>query len=198
MKYSNQPSIFEEIREIKRFFKTPKKEREVVFYTEHSSYWPTFEGLINELNDKHGRTVFYITSSWADSILSIENPRIKTFYISRLLPLFAQLIDSKVFIMTLSDLNNHYVRRSRYPVHYVYMFHALVSAHMVYNFGAFNNYDSILCVGPHHIEEIKKQEELYNLKPKKLVEAGYFRLERIMNEFKKNKDHDIHQDKKTF
>lgn len=196
MKYEKKPTFFEEIKEIRRFFKTPKKERKIVFYAEHGGYWLTFEGLVSELNGRGGK-VFYVTSSWSDPILDSNNSLIEPFYINKLMSFFAQLIDSRVFIMTLSDLNNHYIKKSRHPVHYVYVFHALVSTHMVYNFGAFDYYDSTLCVGPHHIKEIRKQEELYNLKPKKLVEAGYYRLEKIMEEFKNHKGVDRDMNKKT-
>ena len=37
---------------------------------------------------------------------------------------------------------------------------------MLYNFKAFDNYDFILTAGPHHNNEIKKNEKVYNLSPK--------------------------------
>jgi len=50
---------------------------------------------------------------------------------------------------------------------------------MAYRYGAFDHYDSILCCGPHQVEEIQRHEELNNLEPKTLLEAGYYRVERI-------------------
>ena len=87
--------------------------------------------------------------------------------------------------MTMTDLNLFHIRRSYNPVHYVYIFHSLVSTHMIYKFGAFNHYDSILCVGSHQIKEIRKHEESYGLKPKKLIEAGYYRLEKLYEAYGK-------------
>jgi len=50
---------------------------------------------------------------------------------------------------------------------------------MVYRYGAFDHYDSILCCGPHQVREIRRHEDLNGLPPKRLVEAGYYRLEQI-------------------
>lgn len=197
MKFTKKPSVFEEARQIRKFFKIPKRERGIVFYAEHQGYWPAFQGLIGELNTKHHRTVWYITSDWSDPVLREENPRIRPVYVHTLLSLFMQLIDSPVVVMTLSDLNNHTIKRSRYSVHYIYVFHAIVSTHMVYSFGAFDHYDSVLCVGPHHVKEIRKREELYGLKQKKLVEAGYFRLERIMEAYERRDADATFKERKT-
>ncbi len=186
-KYLKQPSLFAEVKEIRRFFKIPAKERGIVFYAEHAGYWPTFEGLIKELQAAQ-KPLIYITSDWRDRILTADMPLITSVYSCKLLPLLMQLIDSRIVIMTLSDLNNHSIKRSRYPLHYVYVFHALVSTHMMYSFGAFDHYDSVLCTGPHQIKELRKQEEMYHLQRKNLIEAGYYRLERIMNAYTNHKE----------
>lgn len=39
-----------------------------------------------------------------------------------------------------------------------------------------------MCCGPHHINEIKLAEAIYSLKPKNIVEHGYGRLDRIMEQ----------------
>jgi YidC/Oxa1 family membrane protein insertase len=66
------------------------------------------------------------------------------------------------------------------PVHYVYLFHSINSTHMVYQKGAFDAYDTILCVGPHHVAEIRETERVYGLKAKTLLEHGYGRLDSIL------------------
>jgi len=88
--------------------------------------------------------------------------------------------------MTLTDLNQNQIRRSPNPVHYVYVFHSMISTHMKYLPGAFDYYDSIFCVGPHHIKEILKREELHELQPKNLVKTGNYLLERIYSEYQKH------------
>jgi len=180
-------TIIREIQDFIRFFwKTPKEEKAIVFYAEHKGYYPNFEGLIEELISEHKQMLCYVTSDPHDPILRISEPRIKNFYINKLLALFMPLVNCKVFVMTLTDLNQYHIKRSSNPVHYVYIFHALVSTHMMYRFGAFDYYDTIFCVGPHQIREIRKHEEMNALRKKILIEAGYYRLERIYQAFRKN------------
>jgi hypothetical protein len=176
--------MLKEIAHYRRFKKLSVQDRSIVFYAEHSGYYPYFEGIIKKLTDECDRTLCYITSDRHDPILRNTNPRIKTFYLNKLLPFFMAFVDCKIFVMTLTDLNKFHLKRSINPVHYLYVFHALVSTHMVYRYGAFDHYDSILCAGPHHVEEIRQHEKLNNLPPKTLVEAGYYRLERIYQDYK--------------
>lgn len=173
--------LFREMNERRRFKRLPLKEREIVFYAEHAGYFPSFEGLINELTNRHKLVVAYITSQPDDPILSSPPAGVRPFYLRNSLPLFAAFLKCRVFVMTLTDLNRYELKRSVNPVHYVYVFHALVSTHMMYEPGAFDHYDSILCAGPHHIQELRADETRRSLPAKHLIEAGYYRLERIVS-----------------
>lgn len=166
-------SLKREIRDFQKFQELPREEKEVIFYSESINYYPYLEGLIGGLD-----SVSYITSD--------PNDVTKDFYLNRLLPLFMVLVNCKVLVMTMTDLNLFHIRRSIHPVHYVYVFHSLASTHMIYRERAFDYYDSILCVGPHQVEEIRKREQLYKLKPKKLIRAGYYRLEQLYEAYKKH------------
>lgn len=169
--------ILKEIKDLKRVGS------EVIFYGESRNYFPYLEGLYRELDGNAS----YITSDLGDPVLQIPN----TFYLDKLFPFYMVTANCKVLVMTMTDLNLFHIRRSFRPVHYVYVFHSLVSTHMIYRQGAFDNYNSILCVGPHQVSEIRRREELYNLTPKKLVEVGYYRLEKLYEAYKKyTKDSD--------
>ena len=127
--------------------------------------------------------VCYITSSASDPILQDENIQIESFYIglgSARTVLFLSL-QAGLMAMTMPELGNFHIKRSKYPVHYVYVHHSLVSTHMIYRPRSFDNFDSILCVGPHHVAEIRETESTYGLKSKELVEAGYGLLDSIIN-----------------
>jgi len=175
-----------EIADFRRFFwRTPEEEKAIVFYTEHGDYYPYFEGLIERLIGEHNRTLCYVTSDAGDPILRRSESRIKTFYLNKLLPFFMAHVSCSVFVMTLTDLNQFHLKRSLNPVHYVYVFHSLVSTHMIYRYGAFDHYDSILCCGPHQVREIRRHEGLNQLSPKSLVEAGYYPLERIYQAYQR-------------
>lgn len=178
--------FFRELSHYRRFTKkTPEEDKAIVFYAEHGGYYPNYEGLIEELTNNRKQTICYITSDPNDSILATENPRIKPFYIKKMLTFFMAFIKCRVFVMTLTDLNQFHLKRSANSVHYVYVYHAMVSTHMMYLPGAFDHYDSILCVGPHHIEELRKYEEMKGLPAKQMIESGYYRLERIYGKYRK-------------
>ena len=79
------------------------------------------------------------------------------------------------------DLENYWLKRSIvFPVHYIYLFHSMNSTHMEFKKGAFDHFDSIFCVGPYQIQELRATEQLYNLKQKNLVECGYGLLDKLL------------------
>jgi YidC/Oxa1 family membrane protein insertase len=173
-------NILSEVAQCWRFLrKTPEEDRRIVFYSEHEGYWPNFEGLIQELTEEYQQTVCYITSDPDDPVFERAGPRLKVFYSNRLLAVLLGLINCRVLVMTMPELNKYHIKRSVHPVHYTYVFHSPVSTHMAYPDRSFDHYDSLLCVGPHQIREIRKYEELHQLPAKTLIEAGYSRLERI-------------------
>jgi hypothetical protein len=133
------------------------------------------------LTGAHGLSILYVTSDACDPVLG-EPPRgVTPFCIGcgGARTIFFQSVAARVIVMTLPDLNTFHLKRSVYPAHYVYVFHAISSTHVVYRKGAFDAYDTILCVGPHHVEEIRQTEQAYHLVPKRLVEHGYGRLDAI-------------------
>jgi len=156
-----------------------RRERNIVFYAETAADWaylgPVSEALINK-----GRRVLKIVSDPNDPVLEQGD----AFYVgsgSVRTALFRS-IDADAFIMTLSDLQTFHLKRSAYPVHYFYIFHSIASTHRVYREHAFDAYDTILCVGPHHETEIRRTEASYDLKPKRLVPHGYGRLDTLLHD----------------
>ena len=43
----------------------------------------------------------------------------------------------------------------------------MISTHMGYKKKAFDYFDTIMCCGPHHLKEIRKNEKIEKLKKKK-------------------------------
>ena len=86
-----------------------------------------------------------------------------------------------MLIMTMPDLGSYHIKRSKeFPVHYIYTFHSMNSTHMEFQKGAFDEFDSIFCVGQYQIQELRATEKLYNLKRKNLVECGYGLLDKLI------------------
>jgi hypothetical protein len=176
-------SFLREWRELNRFGALDPELRSIVFYAEDSSSWTYFKPIVKELTGVQGKQICYVTSSKYDQVLGLHEENIRAFCIGSgvVRTTFFSSLDADVMVMTIPDLGNYHLKRSKKPVHYVYVFHSLVSTHMIYQPRAFDGFDSILCVGPHHVAEIRATESAYDLKPKELVEAGYGVLDSIIS-----------------
>ena len=182
-------SLNSELNDLKKFENLDQTEKQIVFYSENQDSMFIFKSLIEELINQD-ITICYVTSSKDDPNLKSSNEKIKTFCIGEgiMRTKFFLNLKADILIMTMPDLGTSYVKRSKvYPVHYVYMFHAIASTHLVYKKNAFDNYDSILCVGNFQIDEIRSREKLYKLDAKNLIETGYSHLDNLMKKYSTNK-----------
>ena len=178
-------SIFgKEGNDIEKFNELDLDERSIVFYSESSVIlYPYVEEIIGELQNRDQK-VCYLTSSKDDPILKNKNKNIRVFYIGdseiEKMNFFLRL-KAKMLIMTMPDLGSYHIKRSKeFPVHYIYTFHSMNSTHMEFQKGAFDEFDSIFCVGPYQVQELRATEQLYNLKRKNLVECGYGLLDKLI------------------
>ena len=183
----------EEWKELKKFNKLNDKQRSIVFYAENKASMNHFRLLILELTEERNFQICYITSVKNDPILSINDKNILAFYIGDgiVRTKFFLELKAKILIMDTPDLDSFHIKRSKiFPVHYIYIFHSMFSVHSYLRKGAVDHYDTIFCVGEHHKREILETEKIYGLKPKKLVDYGFGRLDTLLrerNNFKKKK-----------
>tara|TARA_B110000014_G_C20114706_1_gene588331 strand:- start:277 stop:1443 length:1167 start_codon:yes stop_codon:yes gene_type:complete len=177
-------SLSFELNEVKRFEDLDSSERQIVFYSEDKSSMLVFESIINELISNNFK-ICYVTSSRDEPILNNNNENIRAFYIGEgtARTKFFLNLKADILIMTMPDLETYHIKRSKaHPVHYIYLFHSMVSTHLVYNKNAFDSFDSIFCVGKYQIEEIRNAEKIYNLKPKNLIKHGYSHLDNLIKQ----------------
>ena len=177
--------IGEEWKNLKIFQKLSDDERTIVFYAENKASMNHFRTLITELTEVKGLKICYVTSVKNDKILSSNNEKILSFFIGDGIARTKFFIElkAKILIMDMPDLNSFHIKRSKvFPVHYIYIFHSMFSIHSYLRKGAIDSYDTIFCVVKHHVNEILETEKIYNLKPKKLVEYGFGRLDTLLNE----------------
>jgi len=182
-------SFNSELNDLKKFENLDHTEKQIVFYSENQNSMFIFKSLIEELINQD-ITICYVTSSKDDPNLNSSNEKIKTFCIGEgiMRTKFFLNLKADILIMTMPDLGTSYIKRSKvYPVHYVYMFHAIASTHLVYKKSAFDNYDSIFCVGNFQIDEIRSREKLYKLDAKNLIETGYSHLDNLIKKYSTNK-----------
>lgn len=175
--------IWQDWTSYRRFHKLPRTDRRIVFYSETHQDWHHLQPLIDFLVDRLSRTVCHVTSESAVA-LPVARKGLHGFRIGAgaVLSWFFQMLDADVMVLTMLDLQNFHLKRSRRPVHYAYVFHSMGSTHMVDHENSYDHYDSLLCSCPHHVAEIRRREELKGLPPKHLVAHGYGRLERLVED----------------
>ena len=159
--------IFKNLKLIK------KKKIKFIFYSENKSYKKYAYLLVKALSKKYPNEVYYVSSDEKDKILepNIYNLFIGTGFLMRY---FFLTIRAENLILTLTDLDNHAIQKTKNIINYIYYFHAPVSTTKNYTATAFDNYDIILCNGDYQINEIRKREDLKQFKKKELIKSGYF------------------------
>ena len=155
----------------------PRDQKRLVFYAETAADWAYLGPVAREL-EQAGHSIVRVVSDPDDPARQLPNTYFVGFGAART-ALFRS-IEADVFVMTLTDLETFHLKRSVHHVHYVYIFHSIASIQRVYRLHAFDAYDTILCVGPHHEREIRRTEEVYGLKPKRLAPHGYGRLDTLL------------------
>jgi hypothetical protein len=179
--------FFHHIKSLIDFTQLPKDKKQLVFYSEGKNYWVHLEGLVREVLENSDVQVCYISSGADDPGLALKHSNYRTFDIDEgfVRNWLFENMDAGVLVMSMPDLHQYQVKRSKFGVHYVYVQHSLVSFHMVYREGAFDHFDTIFCAGPHHLKEARALEAQYNLPEKNLVNHGYARLDAIIDEASK-------------
>ena len=178
-------SFGEEWDNLKKFNNLSDSKRSIVFYAENKASMNHFRTLIFELTERMNFQICYITSVKDDPIFTSTNKNILSFYIGEgtARTKFFLTLRAKILVMDMPDLDTYHIKRSKeYPVHYIYLFHSMFSIHSYLRKGALDNYDTIFCVGPHQVNEIRATEKLYELKPKKIVNYGFGRLDTLLQE----------------
>ncbi len=152
-------------------------ERSVLFFAEDSSDWLHIGPLANHLEEL-GYLVLRLTADPKDPVISNHDG----LFVGRTVAaatLFLRLPPC-VLVTTMTDLDTYHIKRSVHDVHYVYVFHSLLSTHRAYRENAFAAYDSILCASPNHITEL---QAIANLRPSRhqvLYDTGYCRLDTLL------------------
>src|SRR5262245_24315782 len=174
-------SMWQDWKSLRRFQKLPPADRRIVFYSETYQDWHHLQPLIDFLAGPMSRIVCHVTSEPTVPLPSTPDAaHIFRIGAGALCTWFFQTLKADVMVLTLLDLQNFHLKRSIHPVHYAYVFHSMGSTHMVDHASSYDHYDSLLCVGPHHVAEIRRREELAGLPPKHLFAHGYPRLERLV------------------
>ena len=153
---------------------------DVIIYVESGAYFQYLEYIVRKIQPLQLR-IAYISSDSKDPHLQDLQSSMQTFYARSTLAFLFPKLKSRVMIMTMPDLGNFILKRSRFVKEYVYVFHAMVSTHQQYRKHAFDHYDTVFCTSPQQVQEIRKFEQLHQLPAKKLVEFGYPLINEMMS-----------------
>lgn len=177
--------FFRDREGLKAFNAIPAEQRNLVLYAENEGYWTYFEPVFDAWRQRSDSSpVLYVTSSDTDPHLTSPPPGLQAFCVGdgSVRTMFFAGLEADVLLMTMPDLQTFHIKRSPHPVNYVYLHHSMVSTHMIYRPEAFDHFDTILCAGPHHVDETRAREQSAGLSAKTLVEHGYGRLDAILAE----------------
>jgi YidC/Oxa1 family membrane protein insertase len=174
--------VLRNLRHHLRFAAQPADRRRLVVYSEGPAYWPHLGPVLQALLARSGPHIAYVSSSPDDPGVALVHPRLDTYVIGEghVRTLFFGGLQADLLLMTMPDLNTFHIKRSAGTRHCAYLHHSLVSSHMAYRPGAFDHFDSVLCVGPHHVDEMRAIEARQGLPSKTLVPHGYGRLDAIL------------------
>lgn len=175
--------VINQIRNLYEFYLISNKEKDIVFFSEGVNYFNVFLNYIKKI--ERYKKIIYITRDANDPIYKYNFPNIKIIYCKNifLLILLMNNISCKNLIMTMPDLNNFEIKKSKNVENYIYLFHSLVSTHMVYRKNAFDFYDKILCITQNQYEELKQNKELKKLNYE-LHKSNYPKLQNLKEQFK--------------
>jgi YidC/Oxa1 family membrane protein insertase len=173
-----------ELRDFRKLFSPQFKEkRRLVFYSERDIYYLFFESYIKHVLAHSDLHVTNLTSDPRDPVFALASERFHPLYISLSLVACIGNLEANALVMTMPDLDNFHVKRSKNALEHVYLFHSMGSTHLQYSKHAFDAYDTIFCIGPQDEGELRRAEEVYGLHPRNLVRCGYGRVEDIYRQW---------------
>jgi hypothetical protein len=185
-------SFFKTWGELQAYKKLPAQKRTFTVYSEGPQDWPHLGPMLVKFLDLNPNAhICYLSSEEADPGLSFDHPRFLRFFIGSgtTRTIFFKSADTKILLMTLPDLNVFELKKSIFPVHYVYAFHSINSTHIVYRERAFEFFDTLFCVGPHHVKELLQEEKLKSLPPRRLLEHGSMKLDSVLDQYRDVAEH---------
>lgn len=178
-------------QDYKKFFKVVNKH--LVFYSESNGFYKYYKGIIEYLLEHSKLTIHYITSDYHDNIFNLEKEypnRIKAYFIAekKLITLMMKM-DADVVVMTMPDIENYHIKRSyvRKDIEYIFIPHSMGSLNLTMRYQSMDHYDTIFAVGIDQKEELLKENKLYGLNNRKIVECGYVLLDQMIEDYEKNK-----------
>lgn len=160
-------------QQLKKILTLSNKRIKIIFYSESKFYQKFSYSLIEFFSKKYPGQVYYVSSDLNDKI---EDLNVKNLYIGKnlLMGFFFSIVKAEYLFLTITDLGNHSIKKTKNIDKYIYYNHSGSSTFRGYTEGSFDNYDIILCNGQYQIDEIRFREKQKNIVKKDLVLTGHF------------------------
>jgi YidC/Oxa1 family membrane protein insertase len=172
-------------------FRNAKKQ--VVFYAISGGQYKFYKTIIDYLTEHSDLVIHYLTNDPKDALFNSHHSQVVPYYASQQKTIGLMLkLDTDIMVTTVPDLQSFHMKRSivRDDIEYIHTFHSLASTHLIYREKAFDRFDTILCVGPHQVTEIRKREVIAKLPRKKLVKAGYGLYDQLVMSYESARKHE--------
>ena len=180
--FSNLGSWMREAKQMSAVLGLPDDDRRIVVYSEDTYSYRPLGGYLERLLLDHGHQIIYVTGDVNDPLFTEAPEGMRVYHIRRTLPSFLPRLRCELFITTMPDLGSLHVDRPKEPTHCLYLFHALVSIHMVYRGDAFDHYDAFFCTGEYMVGELEAHFQQLGRPTPQLHRVGYAKLDRIFRD----------------
>ena len=151
-------------------------QKQLVFYAISGGQYKFYKTIIDYLLENSDIIIHYLTNDPNDAVFSMQQSKLIPYYATqqKTISLMLQL-DTDIMVTTVPDLQIYHMKRSivRDDIEYIYVLHGLGSMHLAERETAHDHFDTVFCVGPHQIAELRRREELANVPKKNLVKVGY-------------------------
>jgi len=159
------------LKDLFSFFSLVSKKHSIIIFSESRHYSKYFRSIVLEL-EKKNLNFFYVCKNDDPLIHELSKNNVKIFHSNFFLLNIFSVVNCKYLLLSTPDIGKRGLQKSKLCNKIIYLFHSPVSTHMIYNEGAFDNYDIIFCIGAHQYLELK--ERFNTLKKNiELVQIGY-------------------------
>ncbi len=169
-------------------------EKHLVFYALTGGQYKYYKNIIEYVLAHSNITIHYLTNDENDSLLQTAPERLIPYYSTQNKTISLLLkLDADIVVTTVQDLQSYHLKRSivRDDIEYIYTFHGLGSTHLMARPTAYDHFNTVFCVGPHQVTELRRREEMASMPKKSLVKVGYGLYDQLAASYAKA-DHTPH------
>ena len=161
--------------------------KQLVFYAISGGQYKYYKTIIEYILNNSSITIHYLTNDPGDGVFSMKHNQLIPYYAGqgRTISLMLKL-DTDMLVTTVPDLQSFHMKKSvaRDDIEYVHTFHAPNSTFIGYREKAFDYFSTIFCVGPNHVTELRRREEMIKIPRRKLVKVGYGLYDQLVENYK--------------